>query len=111
MLSFIHSFVLIVFLVKFSFRIFCCLVLFEMAAARVGGRRHCCVRFNLCQKDGRLLECSRLDFLRKFVNGVLGFSHVDVNCLITLPQGNGFDLSFNTVALLRAFWEKFEKVK
>ncbi|KAJ8366201.1 hypothetical protein SKAU_G00150320 [Synaphobranchus kaupii] len=44
-----------------------------MSAARVGARRHCCVRFALREKEGKLVEMSRLDFSRKLLNGVLGF--------------------------------------
>ena len=82
-----------------------------MAAARVGARRHCCVRLLLREKDGKRIELSRLDFSRKLLAGVLQFVPGDINCLVVLPQGQGFDVSFRTPQLLMSFWNKLEKVK
>ena len=45
------------------------------------------------------------------MRGFLGFAPGDINCLLVLPQGKGFDVSFKSVELLRVFWEKFEGVK
>ena len=79
-----------------------------MAATRVGAPRHHCVRFNLCSEKGRGIELSRLDFSRRYVRGFLGFAPGDINCLLVLPHGKGFDVSFKSVEMLRVFWEKFE---
>ncbi|KAG5830187.1 hypothetical protein ANANG_G00307410, partial [Anguilla anguilla] len=82
-----------------------------MAAARVGARRHCCVRFSLREREGKLIEMSRLDFSRKLLLGVLGYVPGDINCLMVLPMGKGFDVSFRTPGLLASFWNKLESVK
>ena len=81
-----------------------------MATARVGIRRHCCARFNLREKDGRMFEMSRLDFSRRILRDLLGFVPAEINCLVVLPQGRGFDVSFKNSLLLNSFWQKYEKV-
>lgn len=69
------------------------------------------MRFSLREREGKLIEMSRLDFSRKLLVGVLGYVPGDINCLLVLPMGKGFDVSFRTPQLLASFWTKFENVK
>lgn len=82
-----------------------------MAASHAGQRRHHSVRFSFLEKDGKLLEMSRLDFSRKYIQKLLCFTPADLNCILTLPFNKGFDVSFKNGALLTNFWHKFENVK
>lgn len=82
-----------------------------MSANHAGMRRHHSVRFKFKEKDGRLLEMSRLDFSRKLIQKALNFTANDLNCILTLPLNRGFDVSFQTAAILRDFWTRLENVK
>lgn len=82
-----------------------------MSATRAGMRRHHSVRFLLKEVDGKLLEMSRLDFSRKLIQKALGFNPDMLNCIMTLPFGKGFDVSFVSAALLVEFWNRFDKAK
>ena len=35
----------------------------------------------LVEREGKLVECSRLDFSRRFLQGILGLAAGDINCL------------------------------
>lgn len=82
-----------------------------MSATRAGMRRHHSVRFLLKEVDGKLLEMSRLDFSRRLIQQALGFKPDSLNCILTLPFGKGFDVSFVSAATLAEFWNRFEKSK
>lgn len=83
----------------------------KMAAARPGMRRHHSVRFEFKLIDGKRLEMSRLDFSRKMLQKTLGFSPAELNCIVTLPTGQGFDVSFASAVALKQFWSRFETSK
>lgn len=82
-----------------------------MAANHAGMRRHHSVRFTFKEKDGKTLVMSRLDFSRKMIQNILKFSPQDINCILTLPFGKGFDVSFVSAAVFRDFWTRFENEK
>ena len=62
------------------------------------------------EKEGRLFEMSPLDFSRRILRDLLGFVPAEINCLVVLPQGRGFEVSFKNSLLLNSFCQKYEKV-
>ncbi|XP_031674507.1 uncharacterized protein LOC116366530 [Oncorhynchus kisutch] len=79
-----------------------------MSAAQAGMRRHHAVRLLLKEKGGKIMELSRLDFSRKFLQKELGFHPAQVNCILALPYRKGFDVSFANASFLREFWGKLQ---
>lgn len=69
------------------------------------------MRFSLIENVGEVPKMSRLDFSRKLIQQVLGFSPNDLNCILTLPFNRGFDVSFSSSELLEEFWRRFENLR
>ncbi|XP_055770772.1 uncharacterized protein LOC129846978 [Salvelinus fontinalis] len=82
-----------------------------MSAAQAGMRRHHAVRLLLKEKGGKIMELSRLDFSRKFLQKELGFHPAQVNCILALPYGKGFDVSFASGSYLRDFWRELQNAQ
>ena len=82
-----------------------------MSATSAGMRRHNSVRFKFAEKDGKTLAMSRLDFSRKYIQKILGFTATELNCILALPFNKGFDVSFSSATGLRDFWTRYENVK
>lgn len=82
-----------------------------MSAAFASIRRHHSVCFLFNEKDGKLVEMSRLDFSRKLIQQTLKIPPKDLNCILALPFNKGFDVSFANAVVFRDFWTKFENVK
>ncbi|XP_029601123.1 uncharacterized protein LOC115184233 [Salmo trutta] len=82
-----------------------------MSAAQAGMRRHHAVRLLLKEKGGKTMELSRLDFSRKFLQKELRFVPAQVNYILTLPYGKGFDVSFAGASFLREFWGKLQNAQ
>lgn len=66
------------------------------------------MRLLLKEKGGKIMELSRLDFSRKFLQKELGFHPAQVNCILALPYGKGFDVSFANASFLREFWGQLQ---
>ena len=66
------------------------------------------MRLLLKEKGGKIMELSRLDFSRKFLQKELGFHPAQVNCILALPYRKGFDVSFANASFLREFWGKLQ---
>lgn len=80
----------------------------------MGERRYHCVRFSLKKKytEGDLrMEMGRLEFSRCVLQRALKFEPKDLNCLIALPNGMSWDVSFCNEGVYRAFWTRYEEKK
>lgn len=85
-----------------------------MSASRMGVRRHHCVRFSLKRKftEGPdKIEMSRLEISRSVIQRTLKFVPSVINCIIALPNGNSWDVSFAHAIALAQFWKEKERLR
>nr|XP_032817817.1 zinc finger CCHC domain-containing protein 3-like [Petromyzon marinus] len=72
-------------------------------------RRHNCVRVEFKDNVEEEVTLDRTTFVRTVMLGILRVEVADLYCLIALPGGRAFDVSFNSNLQLQNFLTRFEE--